>query len=101
MAVQEESLGDLFSDLAAHTGNLIKQEVSLVQVEMAHKVSIAGRHAGLLAVGGVAAFAALLNFSAAIVIILANVMPLWLAALLVGGGTGALAYFIISSALEN
>lgn len=101
MVLQEESLGDLFSDLAAHTGNLIKQEVSLVQVEMAHKVSVAGWHVALLAVGGLAAFASLLVLLAAVVIILANVIPLWLAALLVAGTVGTIAYFIISSALEE
>lgn len=101
MVKQEESLGDLFSDLASHTGKLIKQEISLVQVELAHKASNAGRNVGFLAAGGVAAFASVLVLLAAAVIILSNVIPLWLSALVVGGIVGVVAYLIISSALND
>lgn len=101
MVKQEESLGDLFSDLAAHTGKLIKQEISLVQVELGHKVSNAGRNVAFLAAGGVAAFASFMVLLAAAVIILANVIPLWLSAIVVGGLVGVVAYFMISSALNE
>ena len=101
MVKQEESLGDLFSDLAAHTAKLIKQEISLVQVELAHKVSNAGRNVGFLAAGGILAFAALLVLLAAAVIILSNILPLWLATLVVGASVGAAGYFIVTSALEQ
>jgi hypothetical protein len=39
MAREEKSLGDLFTDLAAHTGKLVRQEVALAQTELTNKAS--------------------------------------------------------------
>lgn len=101
MVKEEPSLGDLFSDLAAETGTLIRQEVSLAQVELTNKAAAAGKNVGYLVVGGAVAYAALLVFLAAVVIILNGVIPLWASALLVAVAVGAAAYFMVTSALAE
>src|SRR5215216_3771502 len=80
----ERSLGDLFSELAADTGTLIRQEVALAQTELTAKATRVGKNVGFLAVGGAVGYAAVLAILAGIIIGLANFMPAWLAALLVG-----------------
>ncbi len=95
----ESSLGDLFSELAAGTGTLIKQEVALAQVELTGKAAEAGKNIGYLFVGGAVAYAALLVFLAAVVIILNGLFPLWASALVVSAAVGAGGYFMITWAL--
>ena|SRR6478735_5226380 len=97
----ERSLGDLFSELAADTGTLVRQEVALAQAEMSAKASRVGKQVGYLAVGGAIGYAAMLAIMAAIVIGLSHFMPAWLAALLVGAVVGAASFFLISSAIER
>src|SRR5688572_10005872 len=101
MQKDERSLGDLFSELAADTGTLVRQEVALAQVEMTAKATRVGKNVGFLAVGGAIGYAALLAILAGVVIGLSSFMPAWLAAMLVGLVVGGAAIFLISSALEN
>ena len=97
----ERSLGDLFSELAAETGTLIRQEVSLAQVELTGKASRVGKQVGYLAVGGAIGYAAMLAVMAGIILGLSYFMPAWIAALLVGGVVGGISFFLISSAIER
>lgn len=97
----ERSLGDLFSELAAETGTLIRQEVALAQAEITYKATSAGKQIGFLAVGGAVGYAAMLAIMAGIILALSSFMPAWIAAVLVGGVVGAASYFVISSALER
>jgi len=46
------SLGELFSELAAETGTLVRQEVALAQVELTAKATSVGKNVGFLAIGG-------------------------------------------------
>ena len=101
MVKEEQSLGDLFSELAAETGTLVRQEVALAQVELTQKAASAGKNIGYLVVGGAVGYAALLVILAAAVVILANFIPLWASALLVGAVVGTVAFFLISSALAE
>jgi hypothetical protein len=87
----ERSLGDLFSELAAETGTLVRQEVALAQTELTQKATKVGRNVGYLAVGGAVAYVAVLALAAAVII--------GLSALLVAVAVGAVSYFMISSAL--
>ena len=99
---EERSLGDLFSELAEETSTLVRQEVALAQTELTEKATKVGKNVGFLVVGGAVGYAALLAVLAAVVIGLAAFIPAWLAALIVGIGVGAAAYFlIISPALES
>lgn len=97
----ERSLGDLFSELASETSELVRQEVALAQVEISQKATEVGKNVGFLAVGGAVGYAALLAVLAAVIIGLGNFIPLWLAALLVGAIVGIVAYFMVSSALTE
>jgi MFS family permease len=97
----ERSLGDLFSELAAETGTLIRHEVSLAQTEMTEKATIVGKNVGYLAVGGAVGYAAVLAILAGIILGLANFIPAWAAALIVGVVVGVVAYVLITSAIAE
>jgi len=99
VAKDERSLGDLFSELAGDTGMLIRQEVALAQVELTQKATKAGKNVGYLAVGGAVAYLAVLSVTAAVILLLAQFIPAWLAALIVGLAFAIASYFLISSAL--
>ncbi len=96
----ERTLGELFSELAQETSTLVRQEVNLAKVEMSQKASRAGRHAGVLAAGGALAYAGLLAILAAVIVLLDNVMPLWLSALLVGLVVAVVGYLLVRRALD-
>jgi len=98
---QEKSLGELFSELAGETGTLVRQEIALAQVELTKKASTVGTNVASIAVGGAVGYAALLAILAGVIMGLANFMPEWLAALIVGAVVAAVAYFMVSSALTK
>jgi MFS family permease len=82
---EERSLGELFGDLARDTGTLVRQEVQLAQTELSQKAARAARDAGVLAVGGLVAYAGFLALLAALILGLAAAgLDGWQAALLVG-----------------
>ena len=97
----ERSLGDLFSELAADTGVLVRQEVALAQVEISTKAARVGKQVGYLAVGGAIGYAGVLAIMAGIIMGLSYFIPEWVAALLVGALVGAASFFLISSAIER
>lgn len=80
----DRSLGELFSELSRQTSTLIRQEVALAKAEMTQKGKEAGKDIGMMAAGGALAYAGLLALIATLIIVLANVMPWWLSALIVG-----------------
>jgi uncharacterized membrane protein YqjE len=63
---------------------LIRDELRLAQAELAEKGKRAGLGAGLFGTAGVVALYGVAGVLAAVVILLAYVMPAWLAALVVG-----------------
>ena len=97
----ERSLGELFSELAAETGTLVRQEVALAQSELTTKAASVGKNVGFLAIGGAVGYAAMLAILAGIILGLSYFMPAWIASILVGLLVGAVAFFVISSALEE
>ncbi len=97
---EERSLGDLFSELATETGTLVRQEVALAQTELTQKATTVGKNVGFLAVGGAIGYAALLAVLTAVILGLANFVPAWAAALIVGAAVGIVAYLLISSGLK-
>ena len=98
---EERSLGDLFSDLAAETSTLVRQEVALAQTELTQKATSVGKNIGFLVVGGAVGYAALLAALAALIIGLANFIPAWASALIVAVVVGIVAFLLISSALKS
>lgn len=96
---REKSLGELFSELANETSTLVRQEVALAQTELTQKATRVGKNVGFLVVGGAVGYAALLAVIAAVIIGLANFIPPWASALVVGVVVGIVAYLLVSSAL--
>lgn len=101
LAREERSLGDLFTELAGEMGTLVRQEVALAQAEVTHKATKAGKNVGSLVIGGAVGYAAALAMIAGIILLIAQFIPAWLSALIVGAAVGAVAYFMISSALKK
>ena len=99
-SLENKSLGDLFSDLATDMSNLVRQEVTLAQVEMTKNAKRFGRNVGYLVVGGAVGYAALLAVIAAVILLLDRFMPSWGAALLVGILIAGISWLLIGKALN-
>ena len=98
-SLENRPLGDLFGDLATEMSNLLRQEVALAKAEVSQKAKYFGRNVGYLVVGGAVAYAALLAIIAAIIMLLAKVLPSWGATLLVGVVVAIGGWLLISKAL--
>jgi len=98
-SMENRPLGDLFGDLAGEMSNLVRQEVALAKVELGQKAKYVGRNVGYLVVGGAVAYAAMLAVIAAIIMLLAKVMPNWGATLLVGVVVAGISWLLIGKAL--
>ena len=96
----ERSLGDLFAELAKETSALVRHEVTLAKTEMSEKASQAGKHVGVLAAGGALAYAGLLAVLAGIIVLLGQVMPMWLSALIVGAVVIVVGYLLVKKGLD-
>jgi hypothetical protein len=96
----ERSIGDLFAELAKETSTLVRQEVALAKTELTQKASRAGRNVGYLVLGGAVAYGAFLAFAAAAILALAQVMPWWAAAVVVGFVIAGVAAVLVSKALN-
>jgi uncharacterized membrane protein YqjE len=80
---RERPLGELVKDLATQTSTLVRQEIQLAQAEVTQRGKVAGKGAGMLAGGAVAALLGLGALTALLIIALDAALPLWLAALIV------------------
>jgi len=80
----DRSIGALLSDLATESVLLIRQELALLKAELHEKFSRVGQGATALAAGALIAYSGWLVLLAAAVFGLAEVLPTWLAALIVG-----------------
>jgi uncharacterized membrane protein YqjE len=78
------SLGQLFSDLSTDFSELVREEIRLARVETMEKVSTVTRSVVSMVAGGLIAYAGLLFLLAMVAILLANVVPFWLATAIVG-----------------
>lgn len=97
--LENRPLGDLFGDLANDMSSLVRQEVTLAKVEITQKAKYVGRNVGYLVIGGAVAYAALLAIIAAIIMLLAQVVPHWGAALIVGAVVGGIGWLLIGKAM--
>lgn len=92
---EERSLGDLFADLSRETQTLLRQEMELAKTELGRKAAQVGKATASMAIGGAIAYAGFLAIVAAIIVGLAELMPLWLSALIVGLVVAGIGYFFI------
>jgi Putative Actinobacterial Holin-X, holin superfamily III len=97
---EERSIGELFSQLANDTTSLVRQEVLLAKVELGQKATEVGRQVGLVALGGGVAYAGLLAVVAAMILLLAQYIPVWLSALIIGLAIMGTGYFLIQRHLN-
>lgn len=100
-AVDERSLGELFSELAQETRILVSQELELAKTEMSEKATKIGKGAGFAAAGGFVIYAGLLSVILGIVVLLAETMPLWVAALLVGVIVALIGYLVMKKGMND
>jgi len=98
---EHRSLSQLFSDLMNEARTLLRQEVRLAKTELTEKASRVGKDVTSLAIGGAIANAGLLAIVAAGVIGLANVVPAWLAALIVGVVVAGIGFGMIQQGRKN
>jgi len=78
------SVGELFSRLSAQTSGLVRAEIAFAKAELAEKAKAGGIGIGLFAAAALFAFFAFAVLIATAILGLANAVPAWLAALIVG-----------------
>ena len=79
------STGELVSQLSEQVSHLVRDELRLAQAELKQKGKRAGIGAGLAGAGGVLSLYGLSALVVAVIAALALVLPVWAAALIVGG----------------
>jgi uncharacterized membrane protein YqjE len=87
----DASLGELFSTLTSDLSQLVRSEMELARVEIREEASKAGKAAGMLGGGAVAALVALILLTSAVAWGLAEVVDAGWAFLIVGVVVGAAA----------
>jgi Flp pilus assembly protein TadB len=80
---RDASIGELLGRLARDSGTLVRQEMALARAELKQKARAAGPAAGMFGAAYVIGMLAATALTAAIVLLLALVMPAWLAATIV------------------
>lgn len=80
----ERTVAELFSELAAEIGTLLRQEIELASTELGDKARVAGRQVAYIVCGALLGAVALLTLIGALVLGIATFVELWLSALVVG-----------------
>ena len=89
------SLGELLKQLSEQTTRLVHQELELAKAELTQKGKQAGAGAGRFGGAGALGLAALGALTACFILALNEVMPAWLAALLVAVMYGIIAFVLV------
>lgn len=98
----EPSLGDLVMGLTDDFTTLVRKEVDLAKTELQENVKEGAQAGGMVAVGGLVAYAGLLFILAAIAIALGNWWNnAWLGAGVVGLATGILGWAMLNGGLKQ
>lgn len=84
IGAQHETTGQLIADATEQIGQLVRQEMALARAELTQSAKKAGTGAGIFGGAGLVALYGVAVLIATAVIALDLVMPLWLAALVVG-----------------
>ena len=87
----ENSTGELIKQLSQDVSALVRQEVELARAELTEKGKKAGRGAGMIGGAGMFALGAFGALSATLILLLAEAMDAWVAALIVTALWGAVA----------
>ena len=92
--LKERPIGELLKELSQQTATLVRQEIELAKAEVTTQGKKAGIGAALFGGAGVIGLATLGAFTAFLILLLAEVMPGWVAALIVTVVYGAIAAFL-------
>lgn len=84
VSVADASTGELVSRMSQQMATLVRDEIRLAQLDLTEKGKKAGIGAGALGGAGALAYLALATLIAAAVLGLAEAVPAWLSALIVG-----------------
>lgn len=96
----ERSLPELLGALTQDVVTLVRQEMRLAKAEVSLKAAHIGKLAGTLAVGALVAYAGALVVLSALVLLLAQFVPYWIAALLLGATLSLVGGVVASRALN-
>jgi uncharacterized membrane protein YqjE len=92
--LRDRSMGELLKQLSEQTTRLVHQELELAKAELQQKGKQAGQGAGMFGGAGALGLAALGALTACFILALNEIMPAWLAALIVAVIYGAIAAFL-------
>jgi hypothetical protein len=87
----ERSLGELISEATGELSTLMRKEIELAKAELKQDASALGKGVGAFGAAGFSGYLAVLFLSFAAMFGLDSVLPLWAAALVVGGAYLAVA----------
>jgi hypothetical protein len=79
--LRERPLGELLGQLSQETATLVRQEVELAKAELSEKAKAGGAAAGMFGAAAFAGWLAAATFTAFLILVLAEAMPAWAAAL--------------------
>jgi uncharacterized membrane protein YqjE len=89
--LRSRNIGELFKQLSRDVAILVRKEIELAKAELTEQGKKAGKGAGMVGAAGVMGFLALAALTTCFILVLATVMPHWLAALIVAAVHGAIA----------
>lgn len=89
--LRERPTGELVKQLSEQTSTLVRKEIELAKAELAEKGKEAGVGAGMLGGAGLLGVLALGAITASLILLLAQAMDAWVAALIVAIAYGAVA----------
>lgn len=92
---ESRSIPELLRDLANDVTRLIRNEIGLARAETTEGLSRMAAGAAMMAVGAILGLAALIILLDAMVYGLANHMPAWLAAVIVGGVVALIGFIMV------
>lgn len=98
---RERPIGEMFQELAQDARELVSLEVALAKTELSEKAAQAGKGVGFMAAGGFVIYAGFLAIMFAVIVALANLIPAWLSALLVGVVVGLIGYALVRKGMGN
>jgi Flp pilus assembly protein TadB len=93
--LRDRSLGELLSQLSEQTTRLVHQELDLAKAELTQKGRQAGQGAGMFGGAGALGLAALGALTACFILALSELVPAWLAALIVAVVYGIVAFVLV------
>ncbi len=98
--MEDRSIGELVGELNDQVRTLISQEVRLAKAEVSQKGKQAGKGVGFIAAGGFVAYAGFLAILAGIIVGLGHLVPVWVAALLVGLIVALVGYLVVQKGIS-